>query len=169
MDLAKRRVRKFSNRGYFIIFFVAVLIVWIVFFSGLIKKDCKQDSDCFNEALSECKPVKFLNVNDNNLYQYKVSGSKGNLCDLNIKLIKMGVGTPIDLVQKFEGKSMRCLVPKSEVETGDLAEIGNVLNYCSGPLKESILELIIDRMYGLIIKNLGQIAEEVKTNIFDIN
>ena len=45
--------------------------------------------------------------------------------------------------------------------------MNNIIQYCTGPLKESLYELIVKRMYELIIVNLGEIAEEAK-NIMEV-
>lgn len=168
VELAKKRVRLFSAKGYLFILISVIFIIWVFFFSGIIKKNCEQDKECFNKALVECDHAKFINIKENNLYEYKIEGRRGNLCELRIQLKKMGVGTPIKLVEKFEGKSMVCLVPRSIIEDNNFEEIGNIINYCSGPLKEAIFELIIDRMYGLIIQNIGEIAAEVREDLFAI-
>ena len=168
VEFTKKRVRRFSARGYFIIFIFLVIGIYLIFFSGLIKKDCKQDKICFEEVLKDCKSAKFINLRENNLYEFQVIKKKGDLCEVNIELKKMGVGTPIKIVEKFEGKSMKCLIPRNAIAAGKVDEIENIINYCSGSLKEAIFELIIDRMYGLIIKNLGEISEDVKADLFEI-
>ena len=168
VELSNKRVRRFSAKGYFFIFVFIVLIFLGVFYSGVLKKNCGQDSECFNERLQECKSSKFINVRENNLYEYEIKGDRGNKCELEIELKQMGIGTPIKLIEKFEGKSMTCLVPQSVIGDSDIEEIGNIINFCSGPLKEAIFELIIDRMYGLIIQNMGEIANEVRTDLFSI-
>jgi len=168
VDLKKRRVKRFSVRGLLFVLVFGVVIVYLIFFSGLIKKDCKQDEECFNKVLSECKASKFIKLAENNFYEYKINGNKGSLCSMDIKLLKMGVGTPFDLVQKLEGKSMKCSIPINVLANQNFDEVGSLMNYCSGPLKEGILELIIDRMYGLIIKNIGEIAIEAREDLFSI-
>ena len=51
---------------------------------------------------------------------------------------------------------------KLEMRKLEILEMNNIMQYCTGPLKESLYELIIKRMYELIIVNLGEIAEEAK-------
>ena len=43
-----------------------------------------------------------------------------------------------------------------------------VLHYDRTYLKEGILELALNRMYGLIIQNLGGIVGEIRKEIFNI-
>ena len=57
---------------------------------------------------------------------------------------------------------MECNVP---FEITEITNTNDIIDYCSGPLKESIYELIIKKMYGVIAQNLGSIISEVEQNI----
>lgn len=169
MKYAKKRLKTISIGNYLFIILIIAAIAWLIFFSGLITKNCKQDKSCFEKYALKCKKVKLLTVNDNNIYIYKIKGDKKDLCIVNIELKKMAIGTPINLVNKFEGKSMQCNIPKEIFQKNPLDKTENIAQYCSGPLKEAMYELIIEKMYGLIIKNFGDIVDDVKKDLYKIS
>ena len=146
-----------------IIFLILVaILVGGAYYYGYFKKNCNQDRACFDAAFKNCNPAKIVRILDNNYYYYAIDGAKGDNCKIRIQLTKMGVGTSQDLVLALEGKGMTCNIPMSKVKEVSFDAMPDVLNYCSGPLKEAIYEQIIGKMYSLIIKNLGPIVSEVK-------
>jgi len=80
---------------------------------------------------------------------------------INIKLTKMGVGNPEEMVRALEGKEMTCNIPMTKAREVSFDKMPDILNYCTGPLKEAVYEQVISNMYALIIKNLGPIVKEV--------
>ena len=167
MKRSKKRVTISLNK-VIIYSLIIIFLIWFFGFSDIIKKNCKQDTNCFNEALAKCKSVKYIHIEDNNIYDYVIEGSKKDSCIVSIKLRRMGIGTPVDLVNKLEGKNMGCNIPKANLNAR-IDEIKDLLNFCSGNLKEGIYEIIIDRLYGLILKNLGGIITEIDKEIYSIN
>ncbi|MDD5331890.1 MAG: hypothetical protein PHE43_03685 [Candidatus Nanoarchaeia archaeon] len=143
---------------------ILVVLIWLIFFSGFFKKNCEQDETCFNERLLECKSTKFVAVRNGNIYDYVIEGSKRDSCVLNIELRKMAIGTDLKLKEKLEGKSMICYVPKDKLD--EVKDIEGLVNYCSGGLKEGIYEVMIEKLYGLLVQNLGDIVGEVKKQLF---
>ena len=57
---------------------------------------------------------------------------------------------------------MKCDIPRKVLKEKDLLKMDEIMPYCSGELKEALYELIVKRMYELIILNLGEIAEEAE-------
>lgn len=129
---------------------------------GLLKKNCSQDKECFDEAFKKCKPAKITSVIDSNYYSYAIDGKRGGSCKVRVDLIKMGVGTSQEVVTALEGKGMTCNIPLERMRDVSFDTMPDILNYCTGPLKEAMYEQIIAKMYALIIKNLGPIVSEVK-------
>ena len=158
---AKRQV---SLTKVFIFIFIILVLVWLFFFSGVFKKTCETDI-CFNDAAQTCKKANFRTIKESNLFSYDIKGPRGDVCVIDIELEKMGVGTSIELIEKFEGKSMECRVPKSQLKDTTIEDLDNVINFCTGPLKESIYELMIKRLYGVIIGNMDEVLEEIKKTI----
>jgi len=157
-------MKKVKSQHIFLKVVMVVVVTAIVIMGfykfGIISKDCEQDKECFSERLKECKPVRYDAVVNSNYYEYKVEGSKKDECILHVKLKKMGSGTPIEQVEFFEGKEMKCFIPKDELDL-EMQDINNLLNYCTGNLKEAIYEHLITKMYGLVLKNMGPIIDEI--------
>lgn len=147
---------------YCSIFFIALFI--ILYYLGAFKGSC-EDDECFKDATTFCTPKKYEKSVDNSIYKYVISRSFGENCKINVKLEQSAEGTDFETKGKVEGKSMNCLVPKSELSAVNFNEVENLLGYCSGPLKEGIYEILIKKMYGIIISNLGQILGEVQLNL----
>jgi len=147
---------------------VVVFLVWMFFsFIGL-SKNCKQDKSCFDKRIVECKKTRYINIDNNNIYDYSVKGKSKDFCVVDIFLRRMAKGTELDIVEKLEGKSMRCKFPADKVKSIGIEDMENMLNYCSGGLKEGILELAVEKLYGLIIENLGGLVGEIRKEVFNI-
>ena len=160
MKLAKERVETKSSWYKKILYFLIIAaVIYGLFHYGFIKKNCKQDSECFYEAAKKCKPSKLLSVKNGNYYDYTIKGKRGDTCLIYVKLKKMAPGSALDLKTLFEGKDMSCKVPLSELEQTSFAELKGFINHCHGGLKEAIYEQIITKMYGLIIQNMDEIIE----------
>jgi len=143
---------------------ILLLITFFAFFFGVIKKTCKDDR-CFNDALKRCRMANYLKLQNYNYYRYSIEGGEGEYCKLNIKLVKMAAGTPQDKIDLFEGKSMTCKIPRSELSKVQSDKIEGVLKYCTGPLKEAMYQLIIEKLYTLIIANMGEIIGGVEETL----
>ena len=141
-----------------------VLLINLYYFGLIFKKNCSTE-DCFEDALSICKPVEYESRINNNVYNYEIYRSLGNNCRIKVDLEKSSEGTDFDTRIRLEGKSMKCSVPKDDLLLLKLTEINNLLKYCSGPLKEAIYEIMIKNMYTVIITNLGEILGEVQTSL----
>ncbi len=138
-----------------------VIIIIILFYLGIYQKTCLDES-CFEKALSKCSSAQYVKQRNNNLYVYTIFNSFKEDCNINIKLEKIAPGSDPDLVKLLEGKSMQCKIPKDILSSTYLDNLDNTLQYCHGELKEGILELIIKKMYTLIIENLDEIKKESK-------
>ena len=139
-----------------IIFFI--MLIFIIFL--LYPKDCKVDKLCFNERFEKCKPARFTEIKDNNFYEYKIFGAKKKECLFEVKLLRLEPGADVTVKALLENKAMKCKIPLKTFK--NLEQIDSMVNYCTGELKESIYTLLVKRMYGTIIRNLGQIVEETR-------
>lgn len=143
---------------------VIVITVFSSYYFGLLKKTC-EDNECFNTALQKCSLAKYTTVHNYNYYTYSIEGkSKGN-CLLNIKLAKMAAGSPPEKIAQFEGKGMDCKVPIDETQAVTADTIENILKYCTGPLKEAMYEQIIEKLYTLVVGNMGDILGDIETTL----
>ncbi len=140
---------------------VIVIATFFAFYFGIIKKTC-EDEACFNEALQDCSMAQYYELNNLNYYKYSIDGKTGDKCKLSIDLVKMAMGTPEEKIEQFEGKGMRCEIPMSELKKVQSGNVEGILEYCSGPLKEAMYEQIIEKLYTLIVSNMGEILFEIE-------
>ncbi len=137
------------------------LIILLIGALGFLfyKKRCS-DEDCFNKALSDCSPSKYYGYRNNNLYYYGISRSFRGDCKLYIKVERMAIGSEPDLVRLMEEKSMKCNVPRSVIINLDNME--NLLTYCHGELKEGLYQLMLERLYALVVRDMSGVISEAK-------
>lgn len=137
----------------------------ILYVTGIIRKDCGEDKDCFNSALDKCISARLVTVKNNNVYSYGSRFSFTSNCHVDIKLERLPVGADLELRRLLEGKSMDCKIPKTKLHNADMDRIDDLMSYCHGELKEGLYELIIQRSYGLIISNLGDVVKELQNTL----
>lgn len=147
----------------YIIFSLLVLFVLGYIIYLIIPKSCN-DQSCFEEALLDCKKVKYIKNENTNQYYYKIVKDNKNSCLMDIGILKLADSTSLELKSFFEGKNMRCEFPKDKL-TIEFLQLGNTLDYCSGPLKEAMFELIIQRMYDLSTKQIGDVVFEIEKTL----
>tara|TARA_Y100000034_G_scaffold134372_1_gene202597 strand:+ start:2405 stop:2908 length:504 start_codon:yes stop_codon:yes gene_type:complete len=166
MELTKRGAKNLSITKTTLIVIILIIAIWFFFFSNIIKKNCST-IQCFDEQSIQCKPTKFTGIVDNNIFKYTIKGSEGDNCKIKIELDKMGVGTPIELIDLFEGRSMECNIPQNRMKEVSINKMQDVINFCTGSLKESIYELVIKKLYGLVVQNMDEILEDIDKNLFE--
>lgn len=159
--------KRYKNVSSITQILLLIAVIFILFYAGVFKKSCTDDQ-CFNDYVRQCRPVDYFNQKNNNLYVYSVSRSLGESCNIKITLEKVAPGSDADVRELLEGESMDCLFPREVLETSDLNEIGNILSFCHGTLKEGIYELIIQRMYTHIIGNLNEIKVQTEGVLEDL-
>ena len=153
-----KRKRKSSYRPSFnfLLGLFVILLVSLIFFMNY-EKNCYDDMACLNNAISSCNSAKAVSEENNSTFKYRVLGKSNDLCRVEITLIKVSHSAEQEMKDMFEGKNMICEIPKETTLVGTT----DVLDHCSGPLKESMYELIIQRMYNVVIKNLGETISEL--------
>ncbi len=133
--------------GKKVIFIILAALVLIVSVSGCGSKakTCSDDA-CFVEAAKTCAAVSYTKALTDGTVNYVIQGAQGDNCNVDITIQKAAGNTPKD----FEGKSMTCAIPKSAISTGfvsgKLATLD--LDVCSGPLKDSINQLLQQVLQG---------------------
>lgn len=143
---------------------IVTILVIEAFLLGVVKREC-DTPECFNSALKKCSTTKYLQLENYNYYRWVIDGKDNGKCDIDITLAKMAAGTPIERAMLFEGKDMHCKIPLDVLEKKDNAKVENILNYCTGPLKEAIYQSIIERLYTVIVANLGDAIKELDKTI----
>ncbi len=142
-----------------ILFLLIVLLIGFFFLSR--PKDCGSGDSCFDSSFIKCNKAKANLVNqDGNTFNFEIKGKSSNNCIVDAKLLKMSDERPVDLRAALEGKSMRCSIP-SDVNI-PITQIDNLNDYCTGQLKEAMLQISIEKMYEIIVQNIGPLASEFR-------
>ncbi len=161
---AKREYRPLDWKFWLIVTILILGALFIAYQLGAFKKTC-EDQGCFKDALNNCAYAKFLTTKNFNYYLYTIKGSTNGACKIQVDLKKMAVGTPAEKIEQFEGKAMTCYLSKQELAKMESIDFDGTLNYCTGPLKEAMYELIIEKLYTVIIQNMGQVIGAVEDTL----
>jgi len=130
-----------------------VLIVFAFWFVVFHAKPCV-DSECFVNAIEDCKKVSWVKDDSQARWRYIVLGNaEGDNCRVEVRLLEMKEGT-IDS-ERLQNKEMVCIVSKGNSQT-----IEEDVSKCSGVLKGELQDIIIQRMHNYLLENIGEIKEE---------
>jgi len=162
-----KQIKKQYHLKTIIAILLVILIVSLVYYSGIIKPTCYSD-DCFNKKYQDCSPAQYTKIRNNNIYNYKISRSIFSTCNIKIEMTKTAPGTDIDIKEAIEGKSMKCQIPKQYLTSTNINEFENLIDYCTGPLKEGMYNLMLKRMYGLVVSQMGPIINEMEKVLKEI-
>ena len=135
------------------------LVVSIYFYYPI---DCKDDKDCFINEAQVCSRSKVIDYKEGNQFIYEIKSKQGQDCIFYVKLNKMKEGTDYNLVNLLEGKEMLCKLPLEEFSKNPLADTNDIIDNCSGNLKEALQQLTIERLYSVIVGNIGSINKELQ-------
>ncbi len=132
---------------------VIILLIIFVFWMLIFKTKNCNDESCYADAISSCKKVSFNKEDAQAVWRYTILGDiGGDVCKIRVELLRMKEGT-ID-AEVLQGKGMICNVMKSDYQNPE-----KDMKLCSGPLKEELQDIIIQRMHNYILKNLGEVKE----------
>ncbi|MBT3691051.1 hypothetical protein HOG16_02295 [Candidatus Woesearchaeota archaeon] len=134
------------------------IIVILIFAIGILyysyEFDCEEDKSCYNRHLENCKKTKLTVMDEGSTFIYQITGKENNQCRTRVTLVDMPIETDPDTAKLFEGKSMDCKLEKGSTFTTE------ILPHCTGPLKEAIYELTIQKMYNILAQSLSDILAE---------
>jgi len=147
---------------YLAIFFGIVLIALILLYI-YYPKDCEYNKNCLDRSFKNCERARSFLVGGGNTYSYYIRGSSGDFCRIDIKAMEVAGSDPYTK-SLLENKAMSCRIPKADTNVS-ISNTNNLLDYCTGPLKESMLEMIIKRLYEVIVSNIGQISLEMQNSL----
>lgn len=144
---------KKKNKVILIVAAIALLVA--VYFSFFFSYSCKlNDIACFRAHQEKCVRTEFVNDAGDATWSYHITGKKNDLCEIEASIIQVKEGS-IDK-ENLAGKSMVC-----SLSLGSISPPESDLKGCHGLLKEEIQELMIQQAHKYIVKNIGQIGEEL--------
>jgi len=66
------------------------------------------------------------------------------------------------LAKEVDGKSMTCKISKERLKNDNFDEITDLVEYCSGGLKEGIYKVIIKNIYTIVLKNMDEFVDDIE-------
>jgi len=151
---------RMKKRGIIIII-LFLLIIGSIFYFFLRIPRC-DTSGCFEANAIDCKKSKIVLVEANgSMSEYIIRGREGKNCVLDVKLLRIA-GLSSELRNKFEGKEMRCNIPKNEFSRMRVEKMADNLDYCKGPLREEIYDVVIKKLYKLVVRDMNTVLEEIE-------
>ena len=150
-----------SRWKYLLLGLLAIAFIFLIFTT--YAKDCERDKVCFDDALDSCMNSKYVHVEDTNNYLYEVKGTRGDYCLMTVHMEKMGLEVDSAVKTRLEGKGMVCEVDPS-INVYNTKELSVA---CTGPLKEALLQMSVEKLYGFVVKTFGQVLveEQVEDNL----
>jgi hypothetical protein len=150
----KRGYKKGSEIVKFMIVVVVFLIIIAtVYYFFFYSEECISQ-ECFLENLASCNKAKWINEAAEASWLYDIKGRSLEKCEINVKLLYIKEGEIS--VSELEGKSMSCSLPLGLITSPE-----QNLEDCSGELKEDLQDIIIKRMHSYILKNVGEVTDEL--------
>lgn len=138
---------------------LALLIVLLIsLFIVTYSKNCKNDAICLNQYLKNCVRAGGIVDVNGNMQEFKVIGKHGDYCRIFTVMTKPNSKLNAEMQEFFAGKGMVCEIPNKLLADEGITKIKNMNDYCSGPLKEAILQASVDNLYQIVATNLGNQA-----------
>jgi len=144
-----------------ILLMLLILLVLLSFIYLKLETNCYQDKACFNKLAAQCQKSRITLQEEGNTFQYTIiSKETNNTCLVNIKILQLSQNYDQETKNLLEEKEMLCKIPQEKLTA--LTETEAVIDYCTGPLKEAMYELIIKKIYGVLAENLGPTIKKVE-------
>jgi len=135
-----------------LIILMLVLVAYSIWFLFFHIKSCS-DGNCFYKAMIESKRVSWVKSDEKATWLYTILGSRGEITRIEVKLLEIKQGS--EELERLEGNKMIC-----EVIKGDTRPPEEDVYQCTGPLREEIQEILIQRMHNYLLHNVGEIKKE---------
>ena len=150
--------------------FVGFILVLVVVVLASSPKQCGTDQACFDARAAKCQRAVVQVTNLENQFVYDVRGKKGaENCIVKIQLVQVNPNAVENLKKALQGKGMLCEVPKAVLAEKTLAKIDDINDYCTGPLKEMLLEISLENLYEVVVKQIGPLAVQFRQSLEALN
>jgi hypothetical protein len=137
-----------------LILLILILLFFAIYVIFFVPSAC-DSFECYETALSQCEKVWTLKENEDYIWRYEIiNTAHENACNVNVRLLKIKKGETT--IQDLQNKEMVCVVKKR----GDVFPEEEMAR-CSGPLREELQEIIIDRLHNYLLDSIGEINQEL--------
>ncbi len=119
---------------------------------------CK-DKTCFQSAMQRCRRADFIKEDDTASWLYRIVGNgktDKDSCSVEVTLLNLKKGSVE--IEKLQGKKMMC-----EVKRYDQSDPGSDINKCTGPLKEELQGIIIQKLNNYLVSNINEIIPRLSS------
>jgi len=150
-----------SRWKYLLLGLLVIAFIFLIFTT--YAKNCGEDKLCFDDALDSCMNAKYYHIEDSNTYLYEIKGTRGDYCLMTAHLEKMGLDVESGVKTRLEGKGMVCEIDPN-IDVYNTKELSVA---CTGPLKEALLQMSVEKLYGFVVKTFGKVLvqEQVEENL----
>lgn len=136
---------------------IIIIIMIALYFTFYYTYTCN-DLACYEAHQEKCSRTEFINDAEDTVWHYLIKGKTNGKCEVEVTVLNIKEG---DVTQKrLEGKTMTCLLPEKSVSMPE----SDILR-CHGVLREELQNLIIQKLHGYILENLGTISDELQHTI----
>ncbi len=150
-------------------FFLAFILLLVILLLAFAPKRCGADEECFNAYAARCERAKVTLINLDNQYAYEVRAKKGEQCIVKVVLVQINPNAGDNLKNRLNGQGMLCEIPRELLAATPLAKIENINDYCTGPLKEALLDISLENLYEIVVKQIGPLAVQFKQSLEVLN
>jgi hypothetical protein len=142
------------KRGFKILFTIIVIVLVITLYVTFFYQPTCKDVTCWQAKYSECKRARYISSPIDVTWEYKINGKIEDRCAVEVKALEIKRG--LKKTEILVGKEMTCFTTLGSISAPE----GNP-NVCTGPLKESMQELIIQKLHEYVVQNIGDIGTEI--------
>jgi len=114
--------------------------------------------ECFQEKMRSCEKATYINEEPEASWKYEILKEENGACNIQVTMLQAKKGE-LEL-DRLNGYSMICMYPKGIVTYPD-----KDLGACTGQLKEELQSIVIKKLYGYIIDNLGELNQSLRNAI----
>ncbi|MEK6915516.1 MAG: hypothetical protein AABW89_03170 [Nanoarchaeota archaeon] len=133
---------------------VLIIIVAIVALHYTLAPARCTEISCFEAHMIKCEPATYINDESEAAWGYDILGNSGINCEVEVTLL-IAKESNFNLRQ-YEGEKMVC-----SYSSGQPAYPEKNLALCTGPLKEGLQSIVIEKLYKYIVANIADFREEV--------
>jgi hypothetical protein len=134
-----------------------LILATAVYFTFFFYYKC-DDISCYRANQEKCVKTKFFNDAGDAVWFYKINGKEDEKCEIVLQIMNLKHGSADKEI--LEGKIMTCYLP-----LGSEVNPETDLSRCTGPLKEELQNMIIQKMHKYIIENIGQFDENLNRTV----
>ncbi|MFA5019813.1 MAG: hypothetical protein WC533_01800 [Candidatus Pacearchaeota archaeon] len=143
------------KKGVKIILIVLIIFIAISVYLTFIYKFRCDNIVCWEQKFERCSRASFVNDAGEVVWKYTILGkNRDGKCEVEVTAIRLKSGLKKSI--EMEGQSMVCLTDLGTINNPETTPAN-----CHGRLKETLQELMIEKLYQYILDNVGKVSQEI--------